>query len=133
MFGLDGPDTINALDDGPDTSHCGAGTDVAQTDVAQIETVSGCESTDSAPETEITLKPERRITTRQARFRFQSPTAGATGFECSLDGAVFTPCASPQVVRNLPPGSHRFAVRAIDADGDADISPAKAAFKRVKK
>jgi hypothetical protein len=133
MFGLDGPDTINALDDGPDTSHCGAGTDVAQTDVAQIETVSGCESTDSAPETEITLKPERRITTRQARFRFESPTAGATGFECSLDGAAFTSCASPQVVEQLSLGSHRFAVRAIDSDGDADISPAKAAFKRVKK
>lgn len=133
MFGLDGPDTINALDDGPDTSNCGGGTDVAQTDVAQTEVVTGCESTDSAPETEMTLRPERKITTKRARFRFESSTGGVTGFECSFDRSAFAPCASPQVVRQLSLGRHRFAVRAIDADGDADISPAKATFKRVKR
>ena len=133
MFGLDGADTLNALDDGPDTSNCGDGIDVAQTDVAQTEVVTACESIDSAPETVITLKPERRTTARRVRFRFESPTPGVTGFECSFDLAEFTSCTSPQVFSGIELGKHRFAVRAIDADGDADISPARATFKRVAK
>ncbi len=58
-----------------------------------------------------------------ARFTF-SADEGAS-FACSLDGGGFTPCNSPSVYSDLPPGWHSFAVKAVDAAGNADPSPAE--------
>lgn len=45
-------------------------------------------------------------------------------FECSVNGAPFTPCGSPESVQGLAPGAHTFAVRAVDLAGNADPTPA---------
>src|ERR687888_145135 len=45
-------------------------------------------------------------------------------FECSLDAVGFYPCTSPRTYDDLAPGSHTFRVRAIDAAGRVDLSPA---------
>lgn len=49
----------------------------------------------------------------------------AASFACSLDGAAYSPCDSPMRYSDLDPGWHTFAVRAVDAAGNADPSPAR--------
>lgn len=64
----------------------------------------------------------------QATFRFKGSTLGDVELlvsECSLDGAAFTPCASPQSYSGLSVGGHSFQVRAVDADGFVDATPAE--------
>ena len=39
-------------------------------------------------------------------------------YECSLDGATFTTCTSPQDYSNLAPGEHTFQVRTRDSAGN---------------
>ena len=46
-------------------------------------------------------------------------------FECKLDGGAFGPCASPKSYSALVNGKHPFSVRARDAAGNADVSPAQ--------
>ena len=133
MLSLGGVDLINALDNGPDSSNCGDGVDVAKTDVDETESVTACESVDGAPETELTQVPEKRTTRKRVKFRFISETPDAMGFECSFDGAAFASCASPQVYNDVSIGRHRFEVRALDDEGDRDPSPAKRKFTRVEK
>ena len=58
-----------------------------------------------------------------AVIRFVSTVAAST-FECSLDGAPWLPCKSPQRYAALVDGPHAFDVRAISASGAADLTPA---------
>lgn len=46
-------------------------------------------------------------------------------FTCSLDGAAYTSCDSPESYSGLEPGWHTFAVRAKDTSGNVDPSPAQ--------
>jgi len=46
------------------------------------------------------------------------------GFECSLDGAAFSACASPVDYNGLAEGSHTFSVRAVDIAARPDPTPA---------
>lgn len=77
----------------------------------------------TAPETTITGQPSNPSTTGSATFSFTSSEAGSR-FECSLDGAAFTACASGQSYNGLSNGSHTFQVRAIDFIGNVDATPA---------
>ena len=49
---------------------------------------------------------------------------GVTGFQCSLDTKPFASCTSPITFNNLAFGTHTFRVRAIDAAGNVDPTPA---------
>ncbi|QJR10176.1 hypothetical protein DSM104443_01230 [Usitatibacter rugosus] len=64
---------------------------------------------------------------RDAMFAFQSSKPWST-FECSLDGSDFTPCTVPVSFTNLSEGTHTFRVRAIDAAGVKDPTPAERAW-----
>jgi Tol biopolymer transport system component len=74
------------------------------------------------PSTTITSGPSAITRSTSAKFGFSSE-AGAR-FQCSLDGAAFTSCSSPKGYTTLKNGRHTFKVRAIDAAGNVDATPA---------
>ena len=82
------------------------------------------------PQTAIGKGPgkARMLTHGKAKFSFSSSEPGST-FECKLDRKSFAACSAPVVLKHLKRGRHEFSVRAIDAAGNADPSPANAKFK----
>jgi concanavalin A-like lectin/glucanase superfamily protein len=77
------------------------------------------------PDTQILEAPPAASQSTAATFSFVSPDAGAGAtFQCSLDGAAFTACSSPQAYSGLPEAAHSFAVRVRDAVGNLDPTPA---------
>src|SRR5690348_1758962 len=62
------------------------------------------------------------VTGRSVGFRFHS-TATKPTYECSLDRARYSACASPLVLTGLAAGRHRLAVRSLDPAGNADPTP----------
>jgi hypothetical protein len=82
------------------------------------------------PDTTIISGPKNKTKKKTATFAFTSSEPGAT-FECSLDGAQFVPCSSPDAVK-VKKGKHGFQVRAKDPAGNVDGSAASDDWK-VKK
>jgi hypothetical protein len=81
----------------------------------------------TAPETTITSGPAASTTSTTAAFTFTGDDGAGTGvasFQCSLDGAAFTPCTTPVNYSGLAVASHTFAVRAVDRAGNIDPTPA---------
>jgi hypothetical protein len=79
------------------------------------------------PETTIDSGPQGLNTAATPTFTFSSNVAGST-FECSLDRAPFTACASPFQLPQLTQGPHVFDVRAISPSTEADSTPAERAW-----
>jgi subtilisin-like proprotein convertase family protein len=75
----------------------------------------------TAPETTITDGPSGRMGSAAATLRF---AASDGTFECSLDGDASTACTSPQAYDALAEGPHTFQVRARDAVGNVETTPA---------
>jgi hypothetical protein len=86
---------------------------------------------DFPPDTKILKGPQKRTRKRKAKFQFGGSEPGLT-FECSLDGKEFSSCASPEKFRRLKRTKHLFAVRAVDAAGNRDATPADRSW-RIKK
>jgi hypothetical protein len=76
-----------------------------------------------APETTIGSGPSGTSTSSSASFGFSSSEAGST-FECRMDAGAWGACTSPKAYSNLANGSHTFDVRATDAAGNTDATPA---------
>ena len=81
------------------------------------------------PTTRITASPNASTTSRRATFEFTgsddiTPKAQLT-FQCRLDGSAYSTCTSPRIYTGLQVGDHVFTVRARDAAGNRDASPAK--------
>lgn len=77
------------------------------------------------PETQIDSAKAKK---RKAKFSFSSSESGST-FKCKLDKKVFESCTSPQKLKRLKSGKHKFSVEAIDAAGNVDATPATARVK----
>jgi hypothetical protein len=75
------------------------------------------------PNTRLTAAPSRRTRVHRVRFRFVSTEAGSR-FQCKLDRGRWTACRSPRTYSRLRVGLHVFRVRARDAAGNADPTPA---------
>jgi Ca2+-binding RTX toxin-like protein len=78
------------------------------------------------PDTTIASGPSGMTSASTARFEFGADAAGAT-FECRSDDEPFAPCTSP-VIAGYQQGAHTFEVRARDAAGNTDASPAARTF-----
>lgn len=84
----------------------------------------------TAPQTTITKFPKDHLRKSKAKYRFESSEPNST-FECAFDSKQFKPCDAGKVkYKHLDFGKHRFLVRAADAAGNIDQSPAKDKFKR---
>lgn len=77
----------------------------------------------SRPDTTITDHPRVSSRDRSPTFRFRSSESGST-FECRLDAGSWRSCSSPRTYSALALGSHVFRVRARDATGNVDRTPA---------
>ncbi|MCE7986497.1 MAG: CSLREA domain-containing protein [Caldilinea sp. CFX5] len=102
------------------------GTTTTNTATLTVNTLPPPDTT--APDTTIDSQPAQPSNSSSASFTFSgtdnvTPAASLT-FECSLDGAAFAACTSPQNYSALTDGSHTFQVRAKDAAGNVDATPA---------
>lgn len=77
----------------------------------------------TAPESLLSMAQISSFPQGPNTFHFASDDVGAR-FECSLNDADFSPCVSPATYTGLGHGTHVFQVRALDAAGNADPTPA---------
>ena len=83
------------------------------------------------PKTKITKRPPNRTHQQKVKFKFKSSEPNST-FRCRRDKGRFKACGSPTKLKRLKRGKHKFEVRARDAAGNVDRSPAKDTFKVLK-
>jgi large repetitive protein len=74
------------------------------------------------PDTMISSGPPATSASPSATFSFMSEANAS--FEASLDGAPFAFAPTPLTIAGLAPGPHSLNVRAMDAAGNVDPSPA---------
>lgn len=87
------------------------------------------------PNTTIDSQPGATNYSLVSTFTFSSNEASVV-FQCSLDGAVYSTCASPLNFSSLVNGVHTLNVRAVDQAGNVDSTPAsyswtQEAFKTI--
>ncbi|MFI5029010.1 MAG: choice-of-anchor Q domain-containing protein, partial [Solirubrobacterales bacterium] len=109
----------------------GNGDGVAAPDMGAFEAPALPDKT--PPNTEITYGKKRKGKLRAGRHGFLlrvsfHSTETASTFECRVDVGEFAPCSSP-FQKRLSAGLHRFEVRAVDAAGNVDPTPAKISFR----
>ncbi len=132
-----GPTQTHALLSGSPAVEAGTNTGCSSTDQRGITRpqdgnndgiavcdIGAVEVDNTAPSTNITSGPSGTVSSTSATFEFSSNEAGST-FQCKLDGAAsFQSCSSPKAYTNLANGSHTFQVKAVDAAGNEDATPA---------
>ena len=83
-----------------------------------------------APNTTMTSAPPAQSPGSSATVSFSSSDSGAT-FECQLDGGAWAACTSPKTYTGLALAQHTVDVRATDAAGNVDASPASAGWTSI--
>ena len=78
------------------------------------------------PDTTITAGPTGTTSDSTPTFTFTSTEAGST-FQCRVDAAAFATARTPFTTAALTDGAHTFEVRATDAAGNTDATPAQPA------
>ncbi len=81
----------------------------------------------SPPDTAIDSGPTGTTDQSSATFVFHGSDTNDT-FQCSLDGAPWATCTSPQQYSSLADGTHTFQVRAVNSAGEVDPTPAEASW-----
>jgi len=117
----------------PDTDYCGTDSfnySLGGGSTATVTVTVTC----VAPNTTITKAPKPKIKTDankvRVKFKFSSSDTGST-FECKLDKGAYKACSSPKSYK-VKPGKHTFRVRATDAFGNVDSTPAKKKFRVLR-
>jgi RNA polymerase sigma factor (sigma-70 family) len=77
----------------------------------------------TAPQTTISSHPSTNSSDTSPTFEFRSTESGSR-FECRLDAGAWRSCSSPKAYASLSVGQHVFRVRARDASGNVDRTPA---------
>lgn len=118
---VDLPETITNLSEGPHIYELKA-IDSAGNKDASAESVSWTIDI-SSPQTNFDTTPQASVTSKAATFTFSCHEPPCT-FEGSLDGETWINVTNPHSRSNLSEGSHTFRVRATDAAGNIDTTPA---------
>jgi uncharacterized repeat protein (TIGR01451 family) len=116
-----GPITYNSLSAGDHTFQVRAKDAAQNTDPSPASFTWTIDVT--APDTTLTSTPPVASNSASATFGFTATESPAT-FECQLDSGAFVACTSTQTYPSLAEGPHTFAVRARDAAGNQDATPA---------
>jgi hypothetical protein len=95
-------------------------------DAAGVPSVARMVRVGHEPTTTITSGPNAATNDPTPTFTFSSQPG--TSFECKLDSGSYAPCSSPKTTSYLTDGSHTFHVRASDAAGNTDPTPASRSF-----
>jgi hypothetical protein len=82
---------------------------------------------ETAPQTTISSGPNGPTNDATPTFAFDAGESGAT-FACRVDEGDWGDCTSPWTTSALDDGEHAVSVRASDAAGNADASPATRSF-----
>jgi hypothetical protein len=82
----------------------------------------------TAPDTNVGEAPTGTIRTTSTSVTFAAGAETGATFQCSIDGAAYATCSSPLALTGLAQGAHTVDVRALDAVGNADATPARASF-----
>jgi hypothetical protein len=116
------PQAYSDLADGAHTFQVWARDDAGNRDLSPATRTWSVDTV--APGTTITGGPAAGSTSpsQTASFTFTSTESGT--LECQLDGTGWSVCESPRSYTGLGEGAHTFAVRARDAAGNVDGSPA---------
>ena len=123
------PTTTSALPDGPHSLSVQATDEVFNVEANPPTAVFTVDTT--RPNTLFTKKAAKRMFKAKVKFKFAATEAGSH-FECKLDGRPWRSCGST-FRYSVRVGKHTILVRAIDAAGNVDASPARYTFKRVKR
>jgi hypothetical protein len=119
------PQTLTSLSEGSHTFSVRAIDEAGNVDPTPASYTWVIDTT--APDTTIDSNPTNPSASTNASFSFSGSDGNGTGvasFECQLDGAGYAACTTPQTLTGLSEGSHTFSVRAIDAAGNVDPTPA---------
>lgn len=82
------------------------------------------------PDTTIDSGPSGTVGVATAAFTFSGTDVGSgvASFQCALDAGAFAACTSPKSYSGLSNASHTFYVRALDAAGNVDATPASSTW-----
>jgi List-Bact-rpt repeat protein len=81
------------------------------------------------PNTKLLTHPAATTASRRARFTFRSSEPVGAKFSCRLDGKAWASCKSPKTYSTLRRGRHTVLIRAIDAAGNVDATPARFSWR----
>ena len=115
------PRTFTGLGDGTRNFKIRAKDQAGNTDISPVDVTWSVDTT--PPETTITKAPAGISSSQVVEFAATEPGTA----ECSVNGGAFAPCTSPNGV-SAPDGPVSLAVRALDALGNVDPTPAVAAW-----
>lgn len=90
----------------------------------------------ACPDTTITKGPTGKTFDRTPTFKFKSLPPGAPNFFCAIDdqsSSAFSGCSSPFTLPKQSFGRHKLFVEASNSIGGHDHTPAKQAFRVVRK
>ncbi len=128
------PFTVSSLADGSHTVEVRATDPVGNVGPTATRSFSVDPPDTTAPNTKIG-KVKVNGNTATVNFSATDATAagasGASGisFQCKLDKGKFKPCKSPKKYRRLKEGRHTVKIKAIDAAGNIDSTPATKRFR----
>lgn len=119
------PYTTGTLTDGSHTFEVQATDGAGNTDATPATRTFTVDTT--PPDTTITAGPSGTTSDSTPTFSFAG-SGGATGFQCRIDTGAYVSCTSPHTTGTLSDGPHTFEVRAVDAAGNVDPTPASRTF-----